>query len=72
VVLVPSASCNELEESDHALAEWDMAVALSTSCTSSKSQITHSLRVEHGSDSVSIVYELEESDHALAEGGTWH
>ena len=27
-----SASYNELEESDRALAEWDMAMALSASC----------------------------------------
>ena len=74
-----SALRNELKESGHPRAEWDMAVALSASCneleesdharsesgtwqwlcqhrvTSSKNQITHVLRVGHGSDSVSIV-----------------
>jgi len=51
-----SASCNELEESDHALSEsgtwkWpcqDRVMSL-------KNQTTHGLRVGHDSGSVSVV-----------------
>jgi len=51
-----SASCNKLEESDHAQAEsgtWKLLCQ--HRATSSKNHITHDLKVEHGSGSVSIV-----------------
>jgi len=51
-----SASCNALEESDHALAESGTWQWLCQHLVMSlKHQITHELRVGHGSGSVSIM-----------------
>jgi len=68
-----SVSCNKLEESDRAHPEsgtWQWLCQHRV--MSLMNHITHKLRVGHGSDSVSIVYDLEESDHAQTESGIWH
>jgi len=50
------ASCNEFEETDHALAESGTWQWLCQYCVMSlENQITHSLRLGRGSVSVSIV-----------------